>query len=232
MEYRLRKGLSNWFSCLLYVGQDISLSCRCSKDCDPVEVDLQGAYVTCKCRPLTVEFRAIDQEVSVQLFPKCHTHHSGRPNVARVCVDVCWVGSRSTATFLWASQTELAFSETSSTSCLVVVQCCLRVISAEIKQSEGCVAASGDFRWLQKINDVYTRFTWKRLTNHFNSMTSSWSSGKCVRIGPGRTKGQLSAGSYQDLLNWYCSLPSRHTVCRRAAGNTTRTQKQTRNCTN
>jgi len=63
MEYRVRKGLSNRFSCLLYVGQDISLSCRCSKDCDPVEVDLQGADVTCKCCPLTVEFRAIDQEV-------------------------------------------------------------------------------------------------------------------------------------------------------------------------
>ena len=57
------KGLSNRFSCLLYVGQDISLSCRCSKDCDPVKVDLQGADVTCKCCPLTVEFRAIDQEV-------------------------------------------------------------------------------------------------------------------------------------------------------------------------
>jgi len=63
MEYRVRKGLSNRFSSLLYVGQDISLSCRCLKDCDPVEVDLQGADVTCKCCPLTVEFRAIDQEV-------------------------------------------------------------------------------------------------------------------------------------------------------------------------
>jgi len=31
MEYRVRKGLSNRFSCWLYVGQDISLSCRCSK---------------------------------------------------------------------------------------------------------------------------------------------------------------------------------------------------------
>jgi len=38
---------------------------------------------------------------------------------------------------------------------------------------------------------------------------------------------QLSAGSYQDLINWYCSLLTRRTVCGRAAGNTLRTQKQT-----
>jgi len=43
--------------------------------------------------------------------------------------------------------------------------------------------------------------------------------------------------SYQDLVNWYCSLLTRRTVCGGAAGNTPRTQKQaewneTRNKTN
>jgi len=32
------------------------------------------------------------------------------------------------------------------------------------------------------------------------------------------------ARSYQDLVNWYCSLLIRRTVCGRAAGNTSRTQ--------
>jgi len=49
---------------------------------------------------------------------------------------------------------------------------------------------------------------------------SPWSSGKCVRV-------RLSARSYQDLVNWYCSHLTRHTVCGRTAGNTPRTQKQT-----
>jgi len=43
---------------------------------------------------------------------------------------------------------------------------------------------------------------------------------------------RFSAGSYQDLANWYCSIFTRRTVCKRAAGNTPRTQKQIRNCTN
>jgi len=38
---------------------------------------------------------------------------------------------------------------------------------------------------------------------------------------------RLSAGSYQDLINWYCSLLTRRTVCGRAAGNTPRSQTQT-----
>jgi len=38
---------------------------------------------------------------------------------------------------------------------------------------------------------------------------------------------EFSAGSYQDLINWYCSLLTRCTVYGRAAGNTSRTQKQT-----
>ena len=54
--------------------------------------------------------------------------------------------------------------------------------------------------------------------------TSSWSSGKCVRFGAGRSKVRLLAGSYQDLVNWYCSLITRRTVCGRAAGNSPRTQ--------
>jgi len=63
-----------------------------------------------------------------------------------------------------------------------------------------------------------------------SSRTSPWSSGKCVRFGVGWSR--VSAGSYQDLVNWYCSLLTRCTVCGRAAGNTPRTQNQTRNCTN
>jgi len=62
-------------------------------------------------------------------------------------------------------------------------------------------------------------------------------SGKCVRFGAGRSRFHLSVGSYQDLMDWYCSLLTRRTVCGRAAGNTPRTQKQTewnetRYCTN
>ena len=44
-----------------------------------------------------------------------------------------------------------------------------------------------------------------------------------VLVGP---RVRLSAGSYQDLVNWYCSLLTRRTVCGRAAGNALRTQKQ------
>ena len=66
--------------------------------------------------------------------------------------------------------------------------------------------------------------------------TSPWCSGKCVRFGAGRSRGRLLAGSYQDLVNWYCSLLTRRTVYGRAAGNTPRTQNQPsetepRNCT-
>ena len=35
-------------------------------------------------------------------------------------------------------------------------------------------------------------------------LTSPWSSGKCVSFDTGRSR--VSAGSCQDLLNWYCSL--------------------------
>jgi len=61
-------------------------------------------------------------------------------------------------------------------------------------------------------------------------------SGKFVRFGASRSRVQLSPRSYQDLVNWYCSLLTRRTVCRKAAGNTPRTQKQTelnetRHCT-
>jgi len=47
---------------------------------------------------------------------------------------------------------------------------------------------------------------------------------------------QDAAGSCKDLVNWYCSLPTRRTMYARAAGSTHRTQKnewtETRNCTN
>jgi len=50
------------------------------------------------------------------------------------------------------------------------------------------------------------------------------SSGKCVRCWwVGRS---TLAGSYRDLVNWYCSL-TRRTVCKRTAANTPRTQKPT-----
>ena len=52
------------------------------------------------------------------------------------------------------------------------------------------------------------------------SGTSPWSSGKCGRFGAGRSGVRLSAGSYQDLVNWYCSLLIRRTVWGRATGNT------------
>jgi len=55
---------------------------------------------------------------------------------------------------------------------------------------------------------------------------SRWSSEKCVRFGAGRSRVRLSAGSYQDLVNWFCSLLTRRTVCGRAAGNSPRTQKK------
>jgi len=60
------------------------------------------------------------------------------------------------------------------------------------------------------------------------------SSGKCVRFGAGRSRVRES---YQDLVNWYCSLLTRRTVCGRSAGNTPRTQTNTEwnetiNCTN
>jgi len=37
---------------------------------------------------------------------------------------------------------------------------------------------------------------------------------------------RLSAGSYQDFANWYCSLLTRRKVCGRAAENTPRTQNK------
>jgi len=65
--------------------------------------------------------------------------------------------------------------------------------------------------------------------NPFYSIrTSPWSSGKCARFGAGRSGVRLSAGSYQDLVNWYCSLLTRRTVCGRAAGNTLRTQNRSK----
>jgi len=57
--------------------------------------------------------------------------------------------------------------------------------------------------------------------------TSPWCSDKCVRYGAGRSRVRLSAGSYQDLVNWCCSLPTRCTACRRAAGISPRTHKRT-----
>jgi len=59
----------------------------------------------------------------------------------------------------------------------------------------------------------------------------------CFRFGAGRSGiREFSAGSYQDLVNWYCSLFTRRTVCGQAKGSTSRTQKQTesnetRHCT-
>jgi len=57
--------------------------------------------------------------------------------------------------------------------------------------------------------------------------TSPWCGGKCVRCDAGRSKVRLSAGSYQDLANWYCSPLARRTVYGRTAGNTTRTAGNT-----
>ena len=43
--------------------------------------------------------------------------------------------------------------------------------------------------------------------------TSPWPRGKCVRFGAGKSRVRLSARSYQDLVNWYCGLLTRRTVC-------------------
>ena len=42
--------------------------------------------------------------------------------------------------------------------------------------------------------------------------TSPWPRGKCVRFGAGRSRVRLSAGSYQDFVNWHCGLLTRRTV--------------------
>jgi len=64
--------------------------------------------------------------------------------------------------------------------------------------------------------------------------TSPWPGSKCVRFGAGRSRVRLLAGSYQDLVNWYCRLLTRRTVYGRAAVNTPRTQHNTKPeiCTN
>ena len=54
------------------------------------------------------------------------------------------------------------------------------------------------------------------------NVTSPWPSVKRVRFGADRSGVRLWAWSYQDLVNWYCDLLTRRTVCRRAAGNTIR----------
>jgi len=60
------------------------------------------------------------------------------------------------------------------------------------------------------------------------SSSVSWSD----RFGADRSRVRLSAGSNQDLVNWYCSLLTRRTVCGRAAGNTLSTQNRSeRNAT-
>ena len=50
---------------------------------------------------------------------------------------------------------------------------------------------------------------------------------KCVRVGAGRSRSRLSAGSCQDLINRYCSLLAMRTVSRRVAGNISRPQDKT-----
>jgi len=47
---------------------------------------------------------------------------------------------------------------------------------------------------------------------------SPWPGGKWVRFCADRSRFRHSAGSYQDLVNWYCSLLTRRMVCVRAAG--------------
>ena len=44
-------------------------------------------------------------------------------------------------------------------------------------------------------------------------LTSPWPRGKCVRFGAGRSRVRLLSRSYQDLVNWYCGLLTRRTVC-------------------
>ena len=94
-----------------------------------------------------------------------------------------------------------------------------------------CVHLHMSLLWLILKNRAWRKNT----VTH--GLTSPWSSDKCVRFDAGRSRVRLLARSYQDHVNWYCSFLTMRTVCRRAAGNTPRTQKQTewnetRNCTN
>ena len=66
---------------------------------------------------------------------------------------------------------------------------------------------SSKISWSQQSN----AFDRPRNKEHVNSLLS-----KLLRV-------RLSAGSYQDLVNWYCGLLTRRTVCGRAAGNSRRT---------
>ena len=112
----------------------------------------------------------------------------------------------------------------------------LAIVWPEFRQSCPLKCSVSRPKWDKAHVAVTKKFT---ITNIFNVVTqlqlvfcktSPWSSGK---LGAGRSRVRLAARSYQDLVNWSCSLLTRCTVCgRRAAGNTPRTQKETRNCTN
>jgi len=80
-----------------------------------------------------------------------------------------------------------------------------------------CTSDIPTFEALRK--NMYLFLERCRRSNHSSS---------CARFGAGRSRfdSRLSAGSYQDLINWYRSLLIRRTVCGRAAENTFRTQNK------
>ena len=104
MEYRVRKGLSNRFSCLLYVGQDISLSCRCSKDCYDIDVRYERpskAMQFCAARNQTNQWRHRNETVTPIALRNFNQHQTCLiittitiffprnlpPHVGRICIN-------------------------------------------------------------------------------------------------------------------------------------------------
>ena len=63
----------------------------------------------------------------------------------------------------------------------------------------------------QTINGAQQKCTRARDTTR-KHLTSPWPRGKCARFGAGGSRVRLSAGSYQDLVNWYFGLLTRRTV--------------------
>jgi len=60
---------------------------------------------------------------------------------------------------------------------------------------------------------------WSSILNSRSSILGP-ARGLVVSVSAGRSRVWISAGSYQDLINWYCSLLTRRTEYRRATGNT------------
>ena len=80
-------------------------------------------------------------------------------------------------------------------------------------------------RWLLSVHSLVCGLSFRVRYCDFH-LTRPRAGIKCARFGAGRSGVWLSAGSWQDLVNWYCSLLTRRTVCGRSAGNTISTQNR------